>query len=393
MEKRSLRNIFDGDLDIDSLTMKITAAFPNVKLIPGKTVIIFDEIQECSNARTSIKSFMLDGRYDIIATGSLIGLRGYSSKQRNNIPTGFEYIVTMYPMDFEEYLYARGIDKKVIQYLTKCYNDKSQIDESIHENVMKYFKEYLCVGGMPEAINTFLLTHDMSKVHTVLRSILEQYKDDFGKHLDGDENHIIDKLELRKIEEIYKSIPQQLAKENKKFQFKLVGKNATSRDYRDAITWLEEFGLIKLCHNLSSLALPLNGNAEDNKFKIYVVDTGLFIAMLEHGSMDNIINGDLKIYNGAIFENIIAEAFVKNSKDLYYYDKNSETEIDFVTKVNNELTLIEVKATNGSTKSLNDILSKHDKYHVNSAIKLVNGNIGYKNGIYTIPHYLAFLIN
>ncbi len=392
MTNKSLKAIFNGDLDVNELIKKISAAIPNSKFIPNETVIIFDELQECANARTSIKSFMLDGRFDIMAIGSLIGLRGYNKKQIYGIPTGFEYILTMYPMDFEEYLLARGVNKDVIDYLVDCYLNKKKIDESIHENISNYFKEYLCIGGMPDAINTFLLTHDMNQVHDLLRNILEQYKDDFGKHLNKNEEPEINKIELRKIEEVYKSIPKQLAKENKKFQYKIINKNAVSRDYRDAITWLEEFGLIKLCFNLNSLELPLDGNVSQDIFKIYVADSGLFVAMLEDGSMDNIINGDFKIYNGAIYENIIAEAFIKNNKNLYYYNKNSETEIDFVTKVNNELTLIEVKANNGSTRSLKDILLKKEKYKVDKAIKLINGNIGYKDGIYSIPHYLAFLI-
>ena len=392
MINKSLKDIFNGDLDVNEIIKKISAAIPNSKFIPNETVIIFDEIQECANARTSIKSFMLDDRFDIMATGSLIGLRGYNRKQVYGIPTGFEYILTMYPMDFEEYLLARGVNKDVIDYLTDCYLNRKKVDESIHKNISNYFKEYLCIGGMPDAVNTFLLTHDMNQVHDLLRNILEQYKDDFGKHLNENEYPIINKFELRKIEEVYNSIPKQLAKENKKFQYKILNKNAVSRDYRDAITWLEEFGLIKLCFNLNLLELPFDGNSSDNIFKIYVVDSGLFIAMLEDGSINNIINGDLKIYNGAIYENIIAEAFIKNNKDLYYYNKNSETEIDFVTKTNNELTLIEVKANNGSTKSLRDILTNKEKYNVNKAIKLINGNIGYKDEIYSIPHYLAFLI-
>lgn len=392
MINKSLKMIFNDNLEVDELIKKISAAIPHSKFIPNETVIIFDELQECANARASIKPFMLDGRFDIIATGSLIGLKGYNKNQAYGIPTGFEYILTMHPMDFEEYLLARGIDNEIISHLADCYRNKTKIDQSIHESMTTYFKEYLCIGGMPDAVNTFLLTHDMNQVHDVLVNILEQYKDDFGKHLNEKEDQVVNKTELRKIEEVYNSIPKQLAKENKKFQYKVISKNAVGRDYREAITWLDEFGLIKLCLNLNSLELPLDGNANDDIFKIYVADSGLFVAMLEDGSMNNIINDDFKIYNGAIYENIIAEAFIKNDKKLYYYNKNSETEIDFVTKVENKLTLIEVKANNGSTKSLRDILNKKEKYNVDSAIKLISGNIGYKDEIYSIPHYLAFLI-
>jgi predicted AAA+ superfamily ATPase len=192
--------------------------------------------------------------------------------------------------------------------------------------------------------------------------------------------------------QVYKSIPNQLAKENKKFQYKLVASNAKARSHSNAITWLEEFGLICKCHNLNNLELPLDGNKDEDTFKIYVTDTGLFVAMLEEGTVDNIINGDLKVYKGAIFENIIADAFNKMDKDLYYYHKQSGLEIDFVTRYNNELTLIEVKSNNGNAKSLKEVLNNKDKYDISSNFKLADTNIGTTNGINTIPLYMAFLI-
>ncbi len=192
--------------------------------------------------------------------------------------------------------------------------------------------------------------------------------------------------------QVYKSIPSQLAKENKKFQYKLVSSNAKARSHSNAITWLEEFGLICKCHNLNSLELPLDGNKDEDTFKIYVTDSGLFIAMLEDGTVDNIINEDLKVYKGAIFENIIADAFYKLNKDLYYYHKSSGLGIDFVTRFNNNITLIEVKSNNGNAKSLKEILNNKDRYNINSNFKLTNTNIGITNGINTIPLYMAFLI-
>ncbi len=211
---------------------------------------------------------------------------------------------------------------------------------------------------MPDAINTFLHTFDMNQVHSVLINMLEQFKDDFGKHLDENENTKINKTGLKRIMEVYNSIPNQLVKENKKFQYKIISNRANSRDYRESITWLEKFGFIKLCYNLSLLQLPLSGYKCEDVFKVYVIDNGLFLAMLDEGSVNDIMNNNFKIYNGAVYENIVAESFSKNHINLYYYSKNSETEIDFVSKVNNELTLIEVKANNGDTKSLKDILSK-----------------------------------
>ena len=195
-----------------------------------------------------------------------------------------------------------------------------------------------------------------------------------------------------KILQVFKSIPNQLAKKNKKFQYKLVSNNAKERSHGNAITWLEEFGLICKCYNLNNLELPLNGNKDDNTFKIYVADTGLFTSMLEDGTTDNIINGDLKVYKGVIFENIIADAFNKLNKDLFYFHKSSGLEIDFVTRYNNELTLIEVKSNNGNAKALKEILNNKDKYNINGNFKLADSNIGTTNGINTIPLYMAFLI-
>ena len=392
MHNSSVKSLFDKDLNVNDLIISLSASNLGAKFIPYKTIIIFDELQECANARSSIKPFMEDGRFDIICTGSLLGLRGYNKKVSKGVSTGFEKIITMKPMDFEEYLWAIGLEKTVIEHIKESFVEKKQIIPTVNEKLMKYFKEYLCVGGLPDVVNVFNLTHDLTQVREIQQSILESYKDDFGKHLNKDEVQEINQTELTKIMQVYKSIPNQLAKENKKFQYKLVANNAKARSHSNAITWLEEFGLICKCHNLINLELPLDGNKDEDTFKIYVTDTGLFIAMLEEGTVDNIINGDLKVYKGAIFENIIADAFNKLHKDLYYYHKTSGLEIDFVTRYNNELTLIEVKSNNGNAKSLKEILNNKDKYDINSNFKLADVNIGTTKGINTIPLYMAFLI-
>lgn len=392
MHNTSVKSLFDKDLNVNDLIISLSASNLGAKFIPYKTIIIFDELQECANDRSAIKPFMEDGRFDLICTGSLIGLRGYNKKVSKGVSTGFEKVITMKPMDFEEYLWAIGLDKSVIEYVKKSFVDKKQVIPNVNEKLIKYFKEYLCVGGLPDVVNVFNLTHDLTQVREIQQSILESYKDDFGKHLNKDEVQEINQTELTKIMQVYKSIPNQLAKENKKFQYKLVASNAKARSHSNVITWLEEFGLICKCHNLNNLELPLDGNKDEDIFKIYVTDTGLFIAMLEEGTTDNIINGDLKIYKGAIFENIIADAFNKLHKDLYYYHKSSGLEIDFVTRYNNELTLIEVKSNNGNAKSLKEILNNNDKYKISSNFKLTDTNIGATNGINTIPLYMAFLI-
>ena len=387
----NMKKAFESDLNVSQIVSNLSILNSRFKFIPNETVIIFDEIQECVNARASIKPFMLDGRFDIICTGSLIGLRGYNKKKGKGIPTGFEYPIQMYSMDFEEYLWARGIDDNLIDYIKDCYKKKEKVSETVNNSFMKYYKEYLCVGGLPDAVNTFLLTKDLNQVYDIQIGILENYKDDFAKHLDEEEEKYVDKNELTKIMEVYNSIPSQLAKENKKFQYSKIDKKAKGREYRFAITWLEEFGLAKLCYNLNNIELPLEGNKNEECFKLYITDTGLFMAMLGNDTYNEILNKDMGIYKGAIYENIIAESFIKNGKNLYYFSKPSGLEIDFITKIKNEIVAVEVKSTNGNTKSLNELL-KNDKYNVSNAIKLINGNIGQNNNIYTIPLYMSFLI-
>ena len=393
MEKTSLKKIFDKDLIVNDIIRDLTAAMPDAIFIPNETVIIFDELQECANARAAIKPFMIDGRFDIIATGSLMGLRGYNKKKSKGVPTGYEYIINMYPMDFEEFLYAKGIKQDNIDYIRNCFINKEKVSDSINESFMKYFKEYLCVGGMPDVVDLFIRTSDLNQVYDLQRNILEQYKDDFGKHLDENENETINKKELARIMEVYNSIPYQLARENKKFKYSEISKNARAREYFDAILWLKEFGLINICHNLSKLELPLSAYKIEDEFKIYIVDTGLFISMFEKGITNNILNGDLKIYKGAVFENIIADIFTKLGKDLFYYSSNTTIEIDFISKYLDELTLIEVKATNNKAKALKEVINNKVKYNVNLAFKLIDGNINVNNNIINIPLYMAFLIN
>ena len=387
-----LKSVFEENLNVDRILMDLSSKMPNIKLIPYKTIIIFDEIQECANARASIKAFVEDGRYDIIATGSLLGIKGYNKKKGKGVPTGSEHIIYMYPLDFEEFLWAKGISKDVINYLKDCFNNKEKISKAVHESMIRYFKEYICVGGLPEAVNIFLKTGDMNQVYNEQRDILEEYKDDFGKHLDANENEEVDEFLLARIEEVFDSIPSQLAKENKKFQYSKIKIKGRSSDYREAIQWLIDAGIVIPCYNLSTLESPLEGNKIDNVFKLYMRDSGLFVSMLEKGTAGEILSGNLGIYKGAIYENIIADAFAKMDRKLYYFHKDSGLEIDFITKYEGNITLIEVKSTTGKTKSASTILNDKN-YNINHCIKFGEYNIGFTNNILTLPYYLVFLFN
>ena len=390
-ENESAKKIFDSDLNVDRIIMDLSAILPGIYFVPNKTVIIFDEIQECANARSSIKPFCEDGRFDIIATGSLLGIKGYNKKKSKGVPTGFERIVYMKPMDFEEFLWAKGISEDVINNLRNCFDAKTPVSEATHQAMLRYFKEYICVGGLPYIVDRFISTNDMNVVWQEQHDILEEYKDDFGKHLDENENEEIDLALLARINRVFDSIPAQLAKENKKFVFSALEKKGRSEKYLPAIQWLQDFGIINLCYNLSNITNPLEGNKIDNVFKIYMQDSGIFISMLDRGSAAKILSGDLGFYKGAIFENIIADCFSKQDRKLYYFHKDSGLEIDFVTKVEGDISLIEVKATTGNTKSASSVL-KNPKYEVDVCYKLSENNVGVSENKITIPYYMAMFL-
>ncbi|MBQ3712921.1 MAG: ATP-binding protein [Spirochaetia bacterium] len=390
-EMDEAKGVFKGNLDVNRIIIDLSALIPNAHFESRRTVIIFDEVQECANARASIKPFMEDGRFDIICTGSLLGIKGYNKKKGKGVPTGFERILSMKPMDFEEFLWAKGIGEDVIGYLRECFEKKKPVSDTVHAAMLRYFKEYICVGGLPYIVDRFVATSDMNVVYREQKDLLEEYKDDFGKHLDEDENEELDLALLGRINRVFDSIPAQLAKENKKFVYSGLEKKGRSEKYQAAIQWLYDCGLVNICYNLSNISEPLEGNKIDSVFKLYMQDSGLFTAMLDKGSAAKILSGDMGIYKGAIFENIIADCFSKQDRKLYYFRKDSGLEIDFITKVDDEIALIEVKATTGNTKSADSIL-KNPKYDVKYCYKLSENNIGVCGKKITIPYYMAFLL-
>ena len=377
---------FEGSKQIDSIVMNLTALIPNSRFVSGQTCIILDEIQECSAARTALKFFKIDGRYDVIATGSLLGVHGYKGNETdyNSIPVGYEQHIEMFPLDFEEFLWANGISQEIIALVAKSLQDRQPISPAIHQRMRQLMLEYVVVGGMPEVVNRFITTHNMSDVLEEQRSIITGYKEDMVKYATNE-----DKVRLRAA---FDSIPRQLSKENKKFQFSVIKKGARAKEYITGIQWLEDAGIIIRCRNLSITELPLEGNAIEDSFKVYMRDTGLFVSMLEDGTQFDILQGRLYGYKGAIFENLIADIFTKMGRKLYYYRKDSGLEIDFVIRYHGECVLVEVKASTGNTKSTKTILQHPDKYHVYQAIKLGDYNIGEKDGILTLPVYMAFLL-
>ena len=376
--------VFSGSLEVDHIIIMLSALLGKEAIFEaGETVLILDEIQDCPEARAALKVFHLDGRFDVIGTGSLLGVKGYG-KEPKSIPAGSETIIDMYPLDFEEFLWANGIAEPVIELLKKNLDAETPVPEALHQRMRQLLLQYAVVGGMPEAVQTFVDTRQMNDVLRIQRDIIRSYEDDMVKYAE--------KKDKSRIKECFQSIPKQLSKENKKFQYSVVKKGSTASKYEGSLQWIEDAGIITRCYNLSITELPLDGNAEKDTFKVYMKDCGLFVSMLEDGTQYDILQGNLYGYKGALFENLIADIFAKMGRKLYYFHKDSGLEIDFVIRYRGECTLVEVKASTGNTKSTKTILRHPEKYHVYNAIKLGDYNIGRTDQILTLPLYMAFLL-
>ncbi len=389
LERPEFATAFADSLEVNRIILLLTAMLgENAVFEAGNTVLILDEIQDCPQARTALKFFHLDGRFDVIATGSLLGVKGYSESPRS-IPVGFETVLDMYPLDFEEFLWAQGIKNEVIDLLKECLVGATPVPAALHELMHRHLLSYAAVGGMPHVVQTFIDTHHMGTVLQMQRDIVRSYEDDMVKHAE--------RADRARIKECFQSIPFQLAKENKKFQYSKVRKGSTAAQYAGSLQWIEDAGIVSRCYNLSAPALPLAGYAERDCFKVYMVDAGLFASMLEDGTQLDILQGNLSAYKGAIFENLVADILTKMGRKLYYYRQESSLEVDFVIRYKGKCTLVEVKATSGNTKSTNTILANYPRYHVEQAIRLGSWNVGKAHRgeageLLTLPLYMAFLL-
>lgn len=389
-EHPDYKKFFTPNLEIDNIVMRISAAIPQAEIIPGETCFVFDEIQDCPKARGSLKYFYQDGRYEVMCTGSLLGVNGYKTPEEEkeekeaSIPVGFEDIIDMYPMDFEEWLWANGIKDIHFNYLKKCLSSEEPVEEAIHDRLNELLHQYIVVGGMPEVVSTFLDTKQIGRVLAVQRRIVEEYKADMVKYAPA-----ADKPRIR---ECFDSIPAQLAREYKKFSYAVVRPGGRGRDYAGSLQWIEDAGIIRRCYNTEITELPLDGHKIKTEFKVYMADIGLLVSMLEEGTQSSILQGDLLSYNGAIKENLVADVLGKMGRKLYYFHKDSSIELDFLMRYKGLCTPIECKATTGNAKSMSTVLKHPEKYHVTNAIKLGDYNIGRKGELLTIPMYMSFLL-
>lgn len=389
-EHPDYKSFFTPNLEVDAIVMRLTATMPEAVIEAGDTCFVFDEIQDCARARGSLKYFHLDGRYEVMCTGSLLGVNGYKTKaeredeQEASIPVGFEEIVNMVPMDFEEWLWANGIQPSHTNYLKKCLDHITPVEDALHARFRDLLHQYIIVGGMPEVVTKFLETKQIGKVLAVQRRIVDEYKADMMKYaLPSDKG---------RIRECFESIPAQLAREYKKFSYSAVRKGGRGRDYAGSLQWIEDAGIIRRCYNTEATELPLDGNRIPSEFKVYMADTGLLVSMLENGTQASILKGNLLGYKGAIGENLMADLLGKMGRKLYYFHKSSGVELDFLIRYKGHCVPVECKATTGNAKSMRTVLSNREKYHVESGIKMGDYNVGKKDNLLTLPLYMAFLL-
>ncbi|MBR6062284.1 MAG: ATP-binding protein, partial [Spirochaetales bacterium] len=360
---KSIHKAFDGNFDVNQMIIAITAAMPTVKFVPGNTLLILDEIQDCPNARSSLKYWDMDGRFDVIATGSFLGVKGFRNPYIRGVPVGYEEPLTMYPLTFREFIINTGMDDSVFDYIQKSIDDRTMIAPAVHDSMRMLYLQYLIVGGMPEACNTFFETHDLNAVREIQNRILQSVKDDFGRYQDADGNDKINEVLKLRAEACLDSLPAQLAKEYKKFQYSLVNVKGHSPEKADGLQYLEDVGLVVRAYNTRELSYPLESVKIATEFKVFFIDTGLLVSQMGDDVPAKILAGDLGAYKGAIAENMVASAYAKNGEDLYYYHAPSGSpELDFLSERNGGVLIIECKSTNNRATSMKYVLANPQKY-------------------------------
>ncbi|MCF0141653.1 MAG: ATP-binding protein [Mogibacterium sp.] len=380
ISKPELKNAFNGNLDVDTMIQGVKLLMGNVNFVPGKTLLFLDEIQDCPNARTSLKFWAEDNRFDVVASGSLLGI---DYKDIVSIPVGYEIQVDMYPLDFEEFLWAVGVPSDLIEGMGRHISGEEVIPDAVHYAMLKRFKEYLAVGGMPDVVNAYIETKDYQQVQNVQDRILRDYQDDIAKYANNS-----DRIKARNC---YMSIPAQLSKENHKFQYSVVEKKGTARKFESSIDWLLEAGMAVASYNVSAPSFPLIAYKKPDQFRIYLSDIGLFTAMfgfqMKQAILTDTLEGPAK---GGIYESAIADLLYKAGNKLYYYKREDSTlEIEFLTERDAKVVPVEVKAKKGASRSLNEIL-KRDSISV--GYKLTSQNAGVVEKKITLPLYMGMCI-
>lgn len=383
VEEPKYKAIIEAGYDVGSIISSISFIDPSKRFIAGDTLIFFDELQEFPEIATALKFFKLDGRFDVICSGSMLGI-GYKRIESNSV--GYKTDYEMYSLDFEEFLWAKGYGEDFIAALLNNLVEARPFGSLAHRTLMELFTSYVVLGGMPAIVASYIESGTFEVSLANQRQLVLDYEEDVRKYVSG--------MDQARILNVLRHIPSQLAKENKKFQVSKVANDARYKDYRGCVEWLESAGMVNVCHCLTFPELPLKGNYEEVKFKLYFADSGLFVSMLDDEASDDLrANKNLGVYKGALYESIVAEALTKSGYGLYYYKReNSTLEEDFFVRTRQCLVPVEVKATNGTAKSLRTLIDSDRYPDIGFGLKLIAGNIGFENNVLTMPYYCAFLI-
>ena len=384
MLQKKFRNIFNDGYEVDQIIKNISILEPSWKIIPNKTLLFFDELQKCPDCATSLKSFCQDRRFDVICSGSLMGIY-YEEIESNAV--GYKEDYDMFSMDFEEFLWAKGYSKEQVEDLFAHTLSLKPFSQLEMDTYMGIFRDYMTLGGMPEVVKMYIDNGHFGGTLKLQRQLLKDYEEDITKYAKEPDK--------AKVLAVYSHIPTFLAKENKKFQITKVAKGARNREYIGAVEWLKEAGVINVCYCLNNVELPLKGNYDPDFYKIYYHDTGLLIASLDEEAQDDLrVNRNFGTYKGAVYENVVGEMLRKSGyEQLYFYKHdNPAVEMDFFVRDADSLIPVEVKAKDGTTASLNNLI-KWDSYpEVKYGIKFGYKNIGWNGSFYTFPYFLAFLL-
>ena len=383
VEEPKYKMIAEDGYKIDDIIRNISRMDPFKKFEPGETILIFDELQEFPEIATALKFFKLDGRFDVICSGSLLGIQ-YKRIESHSV--GYKTDYNMMSMDFEEFLWAKGYGRETIEDMLwhmKTEKPFNEIDMKVYSSL---FLDYCILGGMPAVVREYISKGTFEGTLDIQRQLLNDYREDIRKYAEG--------MDQTRILNVFEQIPMQLAKDNKKFQISKVASGARFRDYRGCIEWLRDAGIVNICYCMKFPELPLKGNYDESKYKLYFFDTGIFVAMLDEEAQEDLrANKNMGVYKGALYENIVGEALRKCGYELFYYKKDdSYLEEDFFVRTKGYLVPVEVKATNGTAKSLRTLLRSDSYPDIKYGIKFTSGNIGYSDNIYTFPYFCAFLL-
>ena len=382
-EDPKYKSIIEDGYSARDIIKNISLLNPSFKFIEGKTLIFFDELQVFPEIATSLKFFKQDGRFDVICSGSLLGIN-YQRIESNSV--GYKQDIIMRPLDFEEFLWAKGYDDEVVEDLYSHMIEGKALSKVFNDTFYSLFMDFTILGGMPAVVRQYIEKDTFENSLAFQHALINDFKEDIQKYVQG--------MDKTRILNIFKHIPVQLSKEQKKFQISKVENGARYRDYRGGIEWLENAGIVNICYCLNSLELPLNGNYDENALKLYLADTGLLVSLLDEEAQDDLrANRNLNVYKGALYENVVADALVKSGYNLFYYKRqNPSIEEDFFLRTANELVPLEVKASNDKARSLSKLIQSDNYPEIKFGIKLVKGNIGVDSNILTFPHFCAFLL-